>query len=177
MWDSKRDTEIKNRLLDSVGEGEGKMIWENSIEHVYYHVWNRSPVQVRCMKQGTQSQHTGTTQREGMGREVGGKFRMGDTCTPMVDLCQCMAKKKPLQYYKVISLQLNKFIKKKKLCPKKYLNSCRMIMSEVWAEMLSKITPWTKVDKILKIPFMKGAVKSCLAIGKSHKGNTSLKHI
>ena len=32
MWDSKRDTEIKNRLLDSVGKGEGGMIWENSIE-------------------------------------------------------------------------------------------------------------------------------------------------
>ena len=32
MWDSKRDTEIKNRLLDSVREGEGGMIWENSIE-------------------------------------------------------------------------------------------------------------------------------------------------
>ena len=32
MWDRKRDTEIKNRLLDSVGEGEGGMIWENSIE-------------------------------------------------------------------------------------------------------------------------------------------------
>ena len=32
MWDSKRDTEIKNRLLDSVGEGEGGMILENSIE-------------------------------------------------------------------------------------------------------------------------------------------------
>ena len=28
---SKRDTDIKNRLLDSVG-GEGGMIWENSIE-------------------------------------------------------------------------------------------------------------------------------------------------
>ena len=27
-----RDTDIKNRLLDSVGEGEGGMIWENSIE-------------------------------------------------------------------------------------------------------------------------------------------------
>ena len=26
MQDSKRDTEIKNRLLDSVGEGEGGMI-------------------------------------------------------------------------------------------------------------------------------------------------------
>ena len=29
---SKRDTDIKSRLLDSVGEGEGGMIWENSIE-------------------------------------------------------------------------------------------------------------------------------------------------
>ena len=32
MRDSNRDTDVKNRLLDSVGEGEGEMIWENSIE-------------------------------------------------------------------------------------------------------------------------------------------------
>ena len=32
MQDSKRDIDVKNRLLDSVGEGEGGMIWENSIE-------------------------------------------------------------------------------------------------------------------------------------------------
>ena len=32
MQDSKRDTDVKNRLLDSVGEGEGGMIQENSIE-------------------------------------------------------------------------------------------------------------------------------------------------
>ena len=32
MRDSKRDTDVKNRLLDSVGEGESEMIWENSIE-------------------------------------------------------------------------------------------------------------------------------------------------
>ena len=38
------------------------------------------------------------------GREVGGGFRMGNTCTPVADPCQCMAK--PLQYCKVISLQL-----------------------------------------------------------------------
>ena len=58
---------------------------------------------------GRQSQCTGTTLRDGMGREVGwggrwdgegggmgreveGAFRMGDTCTPMADSCQCMAK-------------------------------------------------------------------------------------
>ena len=32
MWDSKRDTDALNSLLDSVGEGEGGMIWENGIE-------------------------------------------------------------------------------------------------------------------------------------------------
>ena len=52
------------------------------------------------------------TQRDGMGSEVGGGFRMGNTCTPMADSCWCMAK--PIQYCKVISLQLNKFILKKK---------------------------------------------------------------
>ena len=36
MRDSKRDTDIKNRLLDSVGEGEGGMIWKNSIETRMY---------------------------------------------------------------------------------------------------------------------------------------------
>ena len=29
---SKRDSDIKNRLLDPVEEGEGRMIWKNSIE-------------------------------------------------------------------------------------------------------------------------------------------------
>ena len=32
MQDSKRDTDVKNRLLNSMGEGEGGMILENSIE-------------------------------------------------------------------------------------------------------------------------------------------------
>ena len=32
MQDSKRDADAKNRLLDSVGEGESGMIWENGIE-------------------------------------------------------------------------------------------------------------------------------------------------
>ena len=32
MQGSKGDTDVKNRLLDSVGEGEGGMIWENNME-------------------------------------------------------------------------------------------------------------------------------------------------
>ena len=32
MQDSKGETEIKNRLLNSVREGKGGIIWENNIE-------------------------------------------------------------------------------------------------------------------------------------------------
>ena len=32
MWDSKRDTDVKNSLLDSVAEGKDGMIWEGSVE-------------------------------------------------------------------------------------------------------------------------------------------------
>ena len=32
MRDSKRDTDIFSTLLDSVGQGEGGMVWENGIE-------------------------------------------------------------------------------------------------------------------------------------------------
>ena len=32
MRDRKRDTDVQNSLLDSVGEGEGGMIWENGTE-------------------------------------------------------------------------------------------------------------------------------------------------
>ena len=32
MQDNKRDTDVLNSLLDSVGEGKGGMIWENGIE-------------------------------------------------------------------------------------------------------------------------------------------------
>ena len=61
------------------------------------------------MIQGAQGWYTGMTQRDGMGREVGGGFRMGNTCTPMADSCQCMAK--PIQYCKEI--KINKFIFRK----------------------------------------------------------------
>ena len=32
MQDRKRDTDVQDRLLDSVGEGEGGVVQENSIE-------------------------------------------------------------------------------------------------------------------------------------------------
>ena len=44
------------------------------------------------MRQGDQGRCTEMTLRDGMGREVEGGFRMGDTCTLVADSCQCMAK-------------------------------------------------------------------------------------
>ena len=42
---------------------------------------------------------TGMTWRDVTGREVGGEFRMGNTCTPVVDSCWCVTE--PIQYCKV----------------------------------------------------------------------------
>jgi len=56
------------------------------------------------MGQGAQGWFTGMTLRDGMGREAGGGLRMGNTCTPMADSCECMAKTTTI--CKVISLQL-----------------------------------------------------------------------
>ena len=56
-------------------------------------------VQVRCMILDAWSSCTGTTQRDGMGREEGGGFRMRNTCIPVADSFWYMAK--PIQYCKV----------------------------------------------------------------------------
>ena len=44
------------------------------------------------MRQGAKGLCTRMTLRDGMGREVGGRVRMGNTCTCLADSCQCMAK-------------------------------------------------------------------------------------
>ena len=65
--------------MDSVGEGEGGMIWENGIETcIIYHIRNESPVQARCMIQGARGWCTGMTQRDETGREVGGWVQDGE---------------------------------------------------------------------------------------------------
>ena len=51
------------------------------------------------MVQDAQGWCTGMTKRDGMGRELGGGFRMGNTCTAMADSSQCTAK--PIQCCKV----------------------------------------------------------------------------
>ena len=51
-------------------------------------------MQVRCMKQGTQSQCSETTQRGGVGREMGGGFRMEGHSAPMENILKTKQNKK-----------------------------------------------------------------------------------
>ena len=91
MQDSKRDTDVLNSLW-TLGEGEGGMIWENDTETCKLSYVKRiaSPGSMR---------DTGCSglvhwdDPEGWdGEELGGEFRMGNTCIPMVNSSQCMAK-------------------------------------------------------------------------------------
>ena len=63
-----------------MGEGEGGMIWQKGIETCIISYKKLITVQVRCRIQDAWGWCTGMTQRDGMGREVGGGFRMGTTC-------------------------------------------------------------------------------------------------
>ena len=56
-------------------------------------------VQVRCTILDAWGWCTGMTQRDGMGRQEGGGFRMGNTCIPVADSFQYLAKL--IQYCKV----------------------------------------------------------------------------
>ena len=49
-------------------------------------------VQVRCTILDAWGWCTGMTQRDGMGREEGGGFRMGNTCIPVADSFGYLAK-------------------------------------------------------------------------------------
>ena len=71
--------------MDSVGEGEGGMIWENSIETCISYV-----KEIASPDSMHETGCSGPVHWDDP--EVEGGFRMGNTCTPMTDSCQCMAK-------------------------------------------------------------------------------------
>ena len=65
MQNRKRDTDVQNRLLDSMGEGEGGMLTDHSPGWVH-----ETSAQTWCTRK---------TQRDWVEREVGGGIRMGNT--------------------------------------------------------------------------------------------------
>ena len=92
MQNRKRDTDIQNRLLDSVGEGEGGMFRENSSETSILSRVKQITSLGWMHETSAQGWCTGKTQRDGMEREVGGGIGKRNTCKSMADSCQCMGK-------------------------------------------------------------------------------------
>ena len=92
MQNRKRDTDVRNRLLDSVGEGEVGMFRENSIETSILTRVKQITNPGWMHETSAQGWCTGKTQRDGIGREVGRGIGMGNTCKSMTDSCQYMAK-------------------------------------------------------------------------------------
>ena len=104
MWDSKRDTDVENRLLDSVGEGEGGMIWESLETCILSYV-----KQIASLGSMHETGCSGLVHwddpegwdGEGCGRGVQDQKHMYSHGWFMSIYA------KPLEYCKVISLQLN----------------------------------------------------------------------
>ena len=93
MKSRKRDTDVQMyRLLDSVGEGEGGMFRENSIETCTLSRVKQITSPGWMHETSARGWYTGKTQRVGREREAGGGIGMGNTCKSMADSCQCMAK-------------------------------------------------------------------------------------
>ena len=71
--------------MDSVGEGEGGKIWENHIEICKISCKKRVASPGSMHDTGCLGLVHWDDQRDGMGREEGGGFRMGNTCIPVAD--------------------------------------------------------------------------------------------
>ena len=92
MQNRKRDTDVQNRLVDSVGEGEGGVFRENSIETSILSRVKQITSPGWMHETSAQGWCTGKTQRDWVEREVGGGIGIGNTCKSMADSCQRMAK-------------------------------------------------------------------------------------
>ena len=92
MQNRKRDTDVQNSLLDSVGEGEGGMFQENSIKTCILSRVKQITSRGWMHETSARTWCTGKTQRILVEREVGGRIGMGNTCKPMAVSFQCMTK-------------------------------------------------------------------------------------
>ena len=92
MQNRKRDTDVQDRLLDSMGESEGGMFQENSIKTCILSRVKQITSPGRMHETRAQAWCTGKTQRDQVEGEVGGGFGMGNTCKSVADSFQCMRK-------------------------------------------------------------------------------------
>ena len=92
MQNRKIDTYVQNRLLDSVGDGEGGMFRENSIETCISSMVKQITSPGWMHETSARAWCTGKTQKDPVEREVGGGMGLGNTCKSMAGSCQCMTK-------------------------------------------------------------------------------------
>ena len=92
MQNRKRDTDIWNRLLHSVGENQGAMFQENSIDTCILSRVKQITSPCWMHEKSAHTWCTVKTQRDPVEMEVGGRIGMGNTCKPMADSFQCMTK-------------------------------------------------------------------------------------
>ena len=85
MQNRKRDTDVQNRFLDSVGEGEGGIFRENSIKTCILSRVKQITRPGWMHETSARTWCTGKTQRDRVEREVGGGIGMGNTCKSMAD--------------------------------------------------------------------------------------------
>ena len=94
LFNIELNREVKNthkavniREVLTLGKGEGEMILENGIETCIISYVKQITSPGLMHETGFSGWCTNMAQRDGMGREVGGGFRMGNTCTPMAYSC------------------------------------------------------------------------------------------
>ena len=92
MQNRKRDTDVQNRLLDSVGEGKGGIFRENSIKTCILSIVKQITSPGGMHETSARAWCTGKTLRNWVEREVGRGIGMGNTYNSMADSCQCMTK-------------------------------------------------------------------------------------
>ena len=92
MQSRKRDTDVQTRILNSVGEGEGGMFRENSIETCILSRVKQITSPGWMHETSARAWCTGKTQRNRVEREVGEGIGMENTCKSTADSCQHMTK-------------------------------------------------------------------------------------
>ena len=78
MQNRKRDMDVQNRILDSVGEGEGGMFRENSIETCVLSMVKQITSPGWKHETSARAWCTGKTQKDRVEREMGGGDRDGE---------------------------------------------------------------------------------------------------
>ena len=111
MQNRKRDTDVQKdfgTLWEKARVGCSERI---ALKQIYYQGWNRSPAQVGCMRQVLKAGALGRPRGMGWGGRWEGGSGWGTHANPWV--IHVNVWQKPLQYCKVISLQLIKVKKKR----------------------------------------------------------------